>query len=81
MAVGDAAVACDPLGSQGLMRALESAALASQIIVNNQTSDEQRVRAYAEFQIDYLQRFLRERRGFYAMERRWPKAPFWQRLV
>jgi flavin-dependent dehydrogenase len=81
MAVGDAAVACDPLGSQGLMRALESAAMASQIIVNNQTSDEQKVRAYAEFQIDYLQRFLRERRGFYAMERRWPKAPFWQRLV
>ena len=80
MAVGDAAVACDPLGSQGVMRALESAAAASQIIVSNLTSDSQEIRAYEESQTDYLQRFLRHRHDFYTMERRWPEAPFWQRL-
>lgn len=81
MAVGDAAVACDPLGSQGMMRALESAAAASRIIVNDHTSAEGKISAYGESQIDYLQRFLRDRHDIYAMERRWPEAPFWQRLA
>jgi flavin-dependent dehydrogenase len=80
MAVGDAAVACDPLGSQGVMRALESAAAASRMIVSNHTSDEQEVLAYSETQINYLERFLGERHHLYAIERRWPQAPFWRRL-
>jgi flavin-dependent dehydrogenase len=80
IAVGDAAVACDPLGSQGLLRALESAAMASQLIVRDRTGGQKNIAAYCEFQIDYLQRFLRDRHMFYCMEHRWPETPFWRRL-
>ena len=80
IAVGDAATACDPLGSQGLVKALQSSALACELIVSNRTYDPVSLRTYNEIQIDYLERFLRERHFFYAMERRWPEAPFWRRF-
>jgi hypothetical protein len=62
------------------MRALESAAAASRMIVSNHTSDEQKILAYSESQIDYLNRFLGERHHLYAIERRWPQAPFWRQM-
>jgi flavin-dependent dehydrogenase len=77
-AVGDAAVACDPLGSQGLLRAFESAAMASDLIVMNRTDYAKNLRSYNEFQIYYLKQFLRDRHHFYSMERRWPDALFWR---
>jgi flavin-dependent dehydrogenase len=71
LAVGDAAFASDPLGSQGLLRALETAEKAAAIIGESP-------RKYCEIQIDYLDRFLRERRFYYEAERRWPDADFWR---
>lgn len=78
MAAGDAAVACDPLGSQGIFRALESATRAFDLFVRNRTLDAEQIRAYEEFHIYYLKQFLRDRHNFYSMERRWPESPFWQ---
>jgi flavin-dependent dehydrogenase len=60
VAVGDAAVACDPLGSQGLLRALESAAMAFDLIVKNRTCNSKNTLAYSEFLIYYLQQFPAE---------------------
>ena len=80
LSIGDACVACDPLGSNGLVRALESANAASEVIVMDRTRDAKFLRSYSEFQIFYLQRFLNDRHSFYAMERRWPAADFWRRL-
>ena len=80
LSVGDAALACDPLGSQGLLRALQSAAMASELIVRDRTYTVKNLSAYRQFQIDYLQRFLQERHSFYAMEHRWPEARFWRRV-
>jgi flavin-dependent dehydrogenase len=78
VAVGDAAVACDPLGSQGLIRALESAAMAFEWIVKNRTSDSKNTLVYSDFLLYYLEQFLGERHHYYSTERRWPDAPFWR---
>ena len=78
MAIGDAAVACDPLGSQGLLRAFESANEAGERIVRNRTIDAAQARVYEEFHIYYLKQFLRERHDFYSMERRWRESSFWR---
>jgi flavin-dependent dehydrogenase len=71
LAVGDAAFASDPLGSQGLLRALETAEKATAIIGDS-------ARKYCEIQVDYRDRFLRDRKFFYEAERRWPDADFWR---
>lgn len=78
MAVGDAAFASDPLGSQGLLRALETAEKAAAMIVSNLANSDHGPRNYCEIQIDYLNRFLRDRKYFYEAEHRWPDAPFWR---
>lgn len=78
LAVGDAAFASDPLGSQGLLRALETAEKAATIIVSKPGNREDSARDYREVQIDYRDRFLRERKFFYEVEQRWPDAPFWK---
>ena len=70
LAIGDAAFASDPLGSQGLLRALETAEKAAAIIGGSGWK-------YCEIHVDYLDRFLRERKVFYEAERRWPEADFW----
>ena len=78
MAVGDAAFASDPLGSQGLSRALETAENAAAMIVSNSANSSDGRRNYCEIQINYLNRFLHDRKYFYEAEHRWPDAPFWR---
>lgn len=71
LAIGDAAFASDPLGSQGLLRALETAEKAAGMIGDSTSK-------YCEIHLNYLDRFLRDRSFFYEAERRWPDAPFWR---
>jgi flavin-dependent dehydrogenase len=77
-AVGDAALACDPLASQGVLRALESAEIVARIISNCATKNKDSIAEYSEFQERALERFLRDRQYFYSIERRWPQAAFWR---
>jgi flavin-dependent dehydrogenase len=78
LAIGDAAFASDPLGSQGLLRALETAEKAAAIVVNNSANDGDSARKYCEIHVDYLGRFLRDRKFYYEAEQRWPDADFWR---
>ncbi|MGI8988016.1 MAG: FAD-dependent monooxygenase [Bryobacteraceae bacterium] len=78
LAAGDAAFASDPLGSQGLLRALEAADAAAKIILSGSAHNSASIREYCEYYRDYVKRFLRERHFFYGTERRWPHAPFWR---
>ena len=80
-AAGDAAQAFDPLASQGILRALESAQAASDSIRAYLNGNMDGIRQYQLFQNDMLGRYLRERHYFYSMERRWPHSSFWRLRV
>lgn len=69
-ALGDAAMATDPLGGNGVARALKSASTA--LAALHEPFDP--ARAEQRFS-DYLD----QRAEFYWIESRWPDAPFWAR--
>ena len=78
LAAGDAALACDPLSSQGLLNALYSGLAAAEAA--------DRTLAGVEAATGYLKRFRRLDDAYrrhlafwYGLERRWADAPFWKR--
>jgi flavin-dependent dehydrogenase len=73
-AVGDAAAAHDPLSSQGLMTAVESGMRLGQAIAGGADGA-----AYAAWVERTYAQYLAQWLGYYALEQRWPAAPFWQR--
>jgi flavin-dependent dehydrogenase len=78
LAIGDAAFSSDPLGSQGLLRALETAEKAAALVLSRSENSDGVERDYRDFLVDYRDRFLRDRKSYYAAEQRWPDAPFWR---
>jgi flavin-dependent dehydrogenase len=81
LTVGDAACARDPLSGSGLCRSLDTAIQAADAIA-----------AFSAGQGDALARYVagleasatvyaETRQRVYALERRWPDAPFWRRRV
>ena len=79
LAVGDAALAFDPLSGKGLLRALTSAISAGEAIDRSQGGE---VAALAEYDQRAQQTFRdyeRVRAIFYRRERRWPESTFWRR--
>lgn len=76
MAVGDAAMAFDPLSGLGLFKAIESGMRAASAICSSMES------ARADFDAwndQVWKEYLEQRRQFYAMETRWVGSLFWQR--
>ncbi len=77
VAAGDAAAAFDPLASLGIGFALRSGMEAARAAAGALDGDTAPAQAYAEslrrIYADYRQRL----RHVYALERRWPDAPFW----
>jgi flavin-dependent dehydrogenase len=79
LATGDAALAFDPLSSQGIYSALQSGLLAAQTIdavLQGQTSPP------LDWSLKNRTRFarhLRTRQAYYSLERRWPDSKFWRR--
>lgn len=82
MAVGDAAMALDPLSGQGIVAALRSGVFAAYAIGDYLTRDDpsglQRYQCFVHFGLTSVQR---ARARYYAEERRWPHHPFWSRRV
>jgi flavin-dependent dehydrogenase len=84
LAIGDALMAFDPLCAAGVTGALEDA-LAAGDTVKQLLADSDGVRAldlrrgYAARADAGLRRYVRERRGIYALERRWAESSFWRR--
>ena len=76
LAVGDAAVSFDPLSSQGIVTALESALEAADAIVDGGQAAMSR---YASIASQRYRDYLVERARYYGAEHRWPDAPFWRR--
>jgi flavin-dependent dehydrogenase len=80
LAVGDAALAVDPISGSGVVRALRSAGTCSTTIralLDGQGAGE--IAAY-EANIDRdCTTYLEERALYYDLEQRWPTCEFWQR--
>ena len=81
LAVGDAAMAFDPLSSLGLYNALRSAIEASRAIQQHFTGDRTGLRNYAVREQQRFPRLLEMRSAYYGREMRWRDSPFWQQRV
>lgn len=79
LAVGDAAMALDPLSSLGVYNALKSGLIAAQAIDRLLTGDVTVLQNYAACVGEDYDAGLETRAQYYAAETRWPGSPFWQR--
>ena len=73
-ATGDAAVAFDPLSSQGIVTAIVMGREAGRLAAGEITAEE-----YDEEYASVLDEHLALRGAYYGLERRWPEAAFWRR--
>lgn len=79
LAVGDAALAFDPLSSKGISSALYTGLRAAQALLACERGDAGALDAYAQHLRDIHRVYRTQLRGFHAMETRWPTSPFWLR--
>ncbi|WP_079110362.1 tryptophan 7-halogenase [Streptomyces roseifaciens] len=82
VAAGDAALAFDPLSSQGILTALHTGARAGQTVAAcladaGRTADE--LADYTEFLEGIAAAYRRHHAYAYDQEQRWPSSPFWRR--
>jgi flavin-dependent dehydrogenase len=77
-AVGDAAATFDPLGSEGIYKALEDGIRAAKVICAALHHNQDRSAHYASYIAANMEDHLALRRHFYALERRWPDSLFWK---
>ena len=78
LAVGDAAMAFDPLSSHGITNALYTASQAAAAIETNLTAGgEAPLRAYSDSLASIGAAYLKAKHDLYSQERRWPGATFW----
>jgi flavin-dependent dehydrogenase len=79
MAVGDAAVAFDPLCARGLYTGLLTGLAAAEAAHRSMSGDRHAHRDYIGFVAGIAAAHRREHAACYAAESRWRDAPFWQR--
>ncbi|SDC08016.1 Dehydrogenase (flavoprotein) [Paracidovorax valerianellae] len=79
LAVGDAALAFDPLSSKGIGNALYTGLRAAQAVLAHEAGDRQAPERYADHLRDIHRVYRKQLQGFYAMETRWPDSAFWVR--
>jgi len=81
VAVGDAAIAFDPLSSQGLLCALDTGTIAGHAIDRALEGDTGPVGHFCDRVNEIYAAYRRELAFYYAAERRWPDRPFWSRRL
>jgi flavin-dependent dehydrogenase len=79
LAAGDAALAFDPLSSQGLLRALTSGITAGETIHRSLSGETAALMEYDHNAQQTFRDYERLHAMFYRRERRWPESAFWQR--
>lgn len=79
LAAGDAALAFDPLSSQGLLNALFTGLAAAEASDAHLRGDIAAFPRYRETIANVATAYRRHLSAWYALERRWPDAPFWKR--
>ncbi|WP_033218587.1 tryptophan 7-halogenase [Kitasatospora phosalacinea] len=78
-AAGDAALAFDPLSSQGILTALFTGLSAGRAVHAHLDGDPAALAGHARAVDQVHALYLRNHRTHYAAEQRWPDRPFWQR--
>ena len=81
LAVGDAALAVDPISGSGVVRALRTAKAAAATVLSCLDGDQSAIASYEAARDQECTEYLFTRAGYYGIERRWPNAPFWQRRL
>jgi flavin-dependent dehydrogenase len=81
LAVGDAAMAFDPLASQGIVKALDHGRRAAAAISAHLQGDDVSLETYALRLRHEYAAFEATRAQYYSLERRWPSSIFWQRRI
>ena len=79
LAVGDAAMAFDPLSSQGVYKALETGFRVAEAIRDRLSGDAEAFLKYAAKLKEHFDRYLALKAYYYSRERRWPDSLFWKR--
>ena len=79
LAVGDAAMAFDPLSGQGIYKALQSAVRAAESIHRRAVGDSSAFLDYAATVCREFDEYRITRTVFYSRGNRWPCSMFWQR--
>ena len=78
LAVGDAAMSFDPLSSQGILSAIQSADAAAGALHRAMAGNRNALEEYSAGLHSEYDKYLRERERYYALEARWRDQPFWQ---
>jgi len=80
-AVGDSAMAFDPLSSQGLFTALSSSRVCGQCIArclsNNGQENDLLMKEYVDLVVKTFQEYITQYTYFYGEEKRWAENKFW----
>ena len=79
LAVGDAAMSFDPLSSEGISKGLEWGTKAAVTAAALCRGDQSAAQAYRYEIGKTFADYLVTRYRYYAVEKRWPNAPFWRR--
>lgn len=79
LAAGDAALAFDPLSSQGLLNALFTGLAAAEACDSHLAGDAAALQRYGKTLAGIAAIYRRNLRAFYGTEGRWRTQPFWQR--
>lgn len=78
LAVGDAALAFDPLSSQGMFNALYTGMRGAQAVSDALKGRPDAVESYSATLVRVRQAYLRQIRHYYGSESRWSSEVFWQ---
>jgi 2-polyprenyl-6-methoxyphenol hydroxylase-like FAD-dependent oxidoreductase len=79
--VGDATAARDPLSGSGLCRSLDTAIQAADAIAAFSAGERDALDVYVSSLESSSVSYAEARSRVYALERRWPDAPFWRRRI
>ncbi len=79
IAVGDAALAVDPISGSGVIRALRSARAGAETVLAMLEGQTEAVSAYESGRDAECTEYLRERAMYYGIEHRWSESTFWKR--
>jgi flavin-dependent dehydrogenase len=79
MAIGDAALAFDPLSGQGVLKSMETGARCGSAIAKYFDGESSALAEYETWVKETYQSYLAMRAQFYGSVARWPESRFWKR--